>query len=197
MANKKALASEKKDDLRSSDHSLESADLEGGTLDATSRRDFMVLTASAMAGVGAACALVPLVDSMNPSADVLAMGSIEVDISQIAEGSTTTVKWRGKPVFIRHRTAEEIAAMQSTDLTTLKDPAADADRVKPGKEAWLITVGVCTHLGCVPLTNQEGWFCPCHGSGYDRSGRVLYGPAPHNLPVPPYEFIADTKIRIG
>jgi len=166
----------------------------------TTRRDFMTLTASGMVAVGAACTAWPLVDSLNPSADVLALSSIEVDISSIKPGQTMTVKWRGKPVFIRNRTDEEIKAAQNTPLSELTDPQEDSDRVKKGHEKWLVTVGICTHLGCVPLSNKgdyEGWFCPCHGSHYDTSGRIRKGPAPLNLTVPPYEFISDSKIKIG
>lgn len=166
----------------------------------TTRRDFMTLTATGVAGVGAACAAWPLVDSMNPSADVLALSSIEVDISAIEPGQTHTVKWRGKPVFIKHRTDEEIKEAQETEIDKLIDPEEDSARVKPGMEKWLVTIGICTHLGCVPLSNQgefDGWFCPCHGSHYDTSGRIRKGPAPLNLAVPPYEFISDTKIKIG
>lgn len=164
------------------------------------RRDFMTLTASSMAAVGVACAVWPLVDSLNPSADVLALSSIEVDLSNIKPGQTHTVKWRGKPVFITHRTEAEIKEAQEVKLSDLRDPQSDAERVKAGHTQWLITIGICTHLGCVPLANQgefDGWFCPCHGSHYDSSGRIRKGPAPLNLAVPAYEFISDTKVRIG
>lgn len=166
----------------------------------TTRRDFMTLTAGGLTAVGGACVAWPLVDSLNPSADVLAMSSIEVDLAGITPGQTKTVKWRGKPVFIKHRTPEEIKEAQATPLSSLTDPQEDAVRVKKGKEQWLVTIGICTHLGCVPLSNQgefKGWFCPCHGSHYDTSGRIRKGPAPLNLAVPPYEFISDTKIKIG
>lgn len=164
------------------------------------RRDFMTLTASSVAAVGAACVAWPLVDSLNPAADVLSLASIEVDLSHIKLGQTMTVKWRGKPIFIRHRTSEEIDAVREVKLSELPDPEKDEDRVKSGKEQWLVTIGICTHLGCVPVSDQgdyEGWFCPCHGSHYDASGRIRKGPAPLNLAVPSYEFISDTKIRIG
>lgn len=161
----------------------------------------MVLSASAMAGVGAAASLWPFVDSMNPSADVLALASTEVNLSPIAEGQEIKVVWRGKPVFVRHRTAENIEEAQKVDVQDLPDPQTDAERVKEGKAQWLVMVGVCTHLGCVPLGNQQGdyhgWFCPCHGSHYDTSGRIRKGPAPKNLLVPEYEFTSDTTIRIG
>lgn len=166
----------------------------------TTRRDFMTLTAGGVAAVGGACAAWPLVDSLNPSADVLALSSIEVDLAAIEPGQTKTVKWRGKPVFIKHRTEADITEAQETPMTALIDPEEDSARVKDGKEKWLVTIGICTHLGCVPISNQgefDGWFCPCHGSHYDTSGRIRKGPAPLNLAVPPYEFISDTKIKIG
>jgi ubiquinol-cytochrome c reductase iron-sulfur subunit len=165
-----------------------------------SRRDFVTVTAGSVAAVGAACSLWPLVDSLNPSADVLALASIEVDISSIQPGQSMTVKWRGKPIFIKNRTQEEIDEARKVELSQLPDPEEDQKRVKEGKDQWLVTVGICTHLGCVPIGNQgeyEGWFCPCHGSHYDSSGRIRKGPAPKNLEVPPYEFISDTKIKIG
>lgn len=164
------------------------------------RRDFITLTAGSVATVGAICAVWPLVDSLNPSADVLALSSIEVDLSNIKPGQTHTVKWRGKPVFIKNRTPEEIATAREVKLSDLPDPETDQQRVKAGHDQWLITIGICTHLGCVPLANQGefgGWFCPCHGSHYDSSGRIRKGPAPLNLVIPSYEFISDTKIRIG
>lgn len=166
-----------------------------------SRRDFLVLSAQAMGGVGAAALAWPLVDSMNPSKDLLALASIEHDLTPIAEGMEVRVMWRGKPVFIRHRTKVDIDAAREVPLEDLKDPQADDARVKAGKEQWLVMVGVCTHLGCVPVGNKsgdyEGWFCPCHGSHYDTSGRIRKGPAPKNLEVPEYTFITDTRIRIG
>ncbi|RYE05926.1 MAG: ubiquinol-cytochrome c reductase iron-sulfur subunit [Rickettsiaceae bacterium] len=164
------------------------------------RRDFVTLTASSMAAVGAVCAVWPLVNSLNPSADVLALSTIEIDLSNIKLGQTVTVKWRGKPIFITNRTQEKIQEAQGVNLHELRDPQEDKARVKPGHENWLVTIGICTHLGCVPIANQgdyDGWFCPCHGSHYDSSGRVRKGPAPLNLAIPKYEFIADNKIRIG
>ncbi|OJV14173.1 MAG: ubiquinol-cytochrome c reductase iron-sulfur subunit [Alphaproteobacteria bacterium 33-17] len=164
------------------------------------RRDFLTLTATAVAGVGAACALWPLVDSLNPSADVLAMSSTEVNLANIAEGQSVTIMWRGKPVFVKHRTAAEIEEARKDDNATLIDPQLDEERVKKGKEQWLVLIGICTHLGCVPLSNQgdyKGWFCPCHGSHYDTSGRIRKGPAPLNLAIPNYEFLSDTLVRIG
>lgn len=166
----------------------------------TSRRDFMVLTASSVAAVGAACTLWSLIDSLNPAADVLALSSIEVDLSNIAVGQTVTVKWQGKPVFITNRTPDKIAEARAVKMSELIDPEEDKVRVKTGYDNWLVTIGICTHLGCVPLANQgdyDGWFCPCHGSQYDSSGRVRRGPAPLNLAVPPYTFISNKKIRIG
>jgi ubiquinol-cytochrome c reductase iron-sulfur subunit len=166
----------------------------------TERRDFMVLTASALAGLGAAGIIWPLVSSLNPSADVLALSSVDVNISAIEEGQAITVMWRGKPVFIRHRTKQEIEEAKAVPVNQLIDPQNDEERVKEGKEQWLVMVGICTHLGCVPLGEQgdyNGWFCPCHGSHYDTSGRIRKGPAPKNLEVPTYEFINDNIIKIG
>ncbi len=162
------------------------------------RRDFLYLATGAVAGVGTLAAVWPLIDQMNPSKDVLALASIEVDLSSIVEGQSVTVLWRGKPVFIRARTGAEIDVARSTPMDELKDPQADEDRVV--KDPWLVMVGVCTHLGCVPLGNDgdyDGWFCPCHGSHYDTSGRIRKGPAPENLAVPEYVFLDDTTIRIG
>lgn len=164
------------------------------------RRDFIVLAAGSMGAVGAAAVAWPFIHQMNPDASVQALSSTEVDLSSIAEGQVVTIKWRGKPVFVRHRTAKEIEEAKAVPVTALPDPQADADRVKKGQDKWMVVIGVCTHLGCVPLTNQgefNGWFCPCHGSHYDNSGRIRKGPAPLNLPVPPYEFVSDTLIRIG
>jgi ubiquinol-cytochrome c reductase iron-sulfur subunit len=167
------------------------------------RRDFIVVATYAMAGLGAAAVAWPLIDQLNPAADTLALANIEVDISKIAVGQSITVKWRGKPVFIRHRTADEIVRANATDLDDLRDPQVDTARAE--KPEYLVLVGVCTHLGCVPLGQKtgevrgdyEGWFCPCHGSHYDTSGRIRKGPAPTNLEVPPYSFLSDTVVRIG
>jgi len=162
------------------------------------RRDFLDLVAWSTAAVGAGALVWPFVASMNPSADVLALSSIEVDLSQITPGMAITVAWRGKPVFVRHRTPEDIQASEAVDVAGLRDPQADADRVQ--KPEWLVLIGVCTHLGCVPLFGQgdyNGWFCPCHGSVYDLSGRIRKGPAPINLEVPAYDFVSDTRIKIG
>jgi ubiquinol-cytochrome c reductase iron-sulfur subunit len=167
------------------------------------RRDFLYLLTGATTAVGAAVLVWPLVDSMNPSADVLALASSEVDLSGVEEGMAITIKWRGKPVFIRHRTEEEIQEARAVDVSTLRDPQPDEARVE--KPEWLVMVGVCTHLGCVPLGQNptdphgdfDGWFCPCHGSHYDSSGRIRKGPAPLNLQVPEYAFVDDTTVLIG
>lgn len=170
------------------------------TTSKVSRRDFITLTASAVAGVGAASCLWPLIDSMNPASDVLALSSIEVDLAPIEKGQTLKVMWRGKPVFIRNRTEQDIKEAIDVDWQKLPDPQPDDARVKQGHNQWLVMIGVCTHLGCIPLGNSGkygGWFCPCHGSHYDTSGRIRQGPAPLNLIVPEYSFITDTKIKIG
>lgn len=167
------------------------------------RRDFLMMAAGGMVAVGVGAAIWPLVDSLNPAADALAVSSTEVDIGPIAEGQAITVMWRGSPVFVRHRTPKEIEEARDVQLDELPDPQADKDRVE--KPEWLILVGVCTHLGCIPLGQKptdkkgdyDGWFCPCHGSHYDSSGRIRKGPAPLNLPVPPYEFVSDTLVKIG
>jgi ubiquinol-cytochrome c reductase iron-sulfur subunit len=164
------------------------------------RRDFLFVAAGGFGAVGAAVAAWPLIDNLNPSADVLALSSIEVDISKVQVGQSIRVKWRGKPVFIRHRTDKEVAEAKAVDIRELRDPQTDEQRTKPGHEPWLIMVGVCTHLGCIPLGEQGefgGWFCPCHGSEYDTSGRIRKGPAPLNLEVPEYTFLSDTRVRIG
>jgi ubiquinol-cytochrome c reductase iron-sulfur subunit len=167
------------------------------------RRDFLYLAAGAMGAVGTAAVAWPLIDTMNPSAEVLALASTEVDLAPIEVGQRITVTWRGNPVFIDHRTQEQIQEADAVDLDELPDPQADDARVE--KPEWLVVIGVCTHLGCVPLGQKAGqsrgefggWFCPCHGSHYDTSGRIRKGPAPLNLPVPPYEFTGDTSIVIG
>ncbi len=166
--------------------------------DGVPRRDFLYVSAAAFGGVGVVAAAWPFVDQMNPSADVLALSSTEIDISAIEVGQSVTFVWRGKPVFVRHRTAAEIAEARAVNLDDLPDPESDADRAP--KPEWLIVVGICTHLGCVPLGQQgeyDGWFCPCHGSHYDTSARIRKGPAPTNLVVPPYEFLTDTTVKIG
>ena len=162
------------------------------------RRDFLYLATGAFAAVGAANVVWPLIDQMNPDASVKALASIEIDLSAIDIGQSITVSWRGKPVFIRRRTQGEIAEARSVAFDALPDPQGDETRVT--KEDWLVMVGICTHLGCVPLGQSgdfNGWFCPCHGSHYDTSGRIRKGPAPKNLEIPPYEFVGDTRIKIG
>ncbi|MDG2519994.1 ubiquinol-cytochrome c reductase iron-sulfur subunit [Caulobacter segnis] len=165
-----------------------------------SRRDFIHIAAIA-AGAGGAAALVwPFVDQMNPSADTLALASVEFDLTKVAEGQQVTIKWRGKPLFVRNRTQKEIAEAVKDDTASLPDPQTDAERHKDGKAQWMVLVGSCTHLGCVPTFgggDYGGWFCPCHGSHYDTSGRIRKGPAPKNLVVPEYEFLSDTKVKIG
>lgn len=162
------------------------------------RRDFITVATGALAAVGVGAAIWPIINQMNPDSSVKALASIEVDLSSIKEGQETVVLWRGKPVFIRRRTNEQILEAQKVDLKDLKDPELDSKRVK--KAEWLVLIGVCTHLGCVPTFGKGeygGWFCPCHGSVYDVSGRIRKGPAPLNLEVPNYEFVSDTKIKIG
>lgn len=185
------------------------------------RRDFLYIATGAVGAVGVALTAWPFISQMNPDASVLALASVEVDLTPIVEGQEITIKWRGNPVFIRHRTAKEIEAAKAVDLGELPDKlarsanvadgadASDANRVIAGKEQYIVMMGVCTHLGCVPIRNEGdyavvegsakhgGWFCPCHGSHYDTSGRIRRGPAPENLPVPPYAYASDTKIRIG
>lgn len=174
------------------------------------RRDFLYIATGSVAAVGAATTVWPLVDQMNPDASVRALASIEVDITSLEEGQSMTVKWRGNPVFIRYRTGKEIEESRAVPLDDLKDnlarnaniadnsPATDENRAK--NEKYIVMLGVCTHLGCVPLGQQgdyHGWYCPCHASHYDTSGRIRKGPAPENLPVPQYEFVTDSKLKIG
>ena len=164
----------------------------------TERRDFLFTASYALGAVGVGVSVWPLIDQMNPDASVKALATTEVDISKVEQGKTIIVLWRGKPVFIRKRTKEEINEAQSVKLEELKDPQKDQERVK--KAEWLVMVGVCTHLGCVPLGNKgdfNGWFCPCHGSHYDTSGRIRKGPAPTNLEIPRYEFVDNNTIKIG
>jgi ubiquinol-cytochrome c reductase iron-sulfur subunit len=165
-----------------------------------SRRDFLYVATGAVTAVGVAGAVWPLIDQMNPDASVLALASIEFDLSGIEEGQSVTIKWRGLPVFVRHRTQAEIEEARAVPLNELKDPETDEERTKPGHEPWLIMIANCTHLGCVPVGESgeyDGWFCPCHGSHYDTAGRIRKGPAPKNLVLPPYEFISDTLVQIG
>jgi len=164
----------------------------------TNRRDFIFTASYALGAVGVGAAAWPLIDQMNPDASVKALASTEVDISGVERGQSITVLWRGKPVFIRRRTQEEIAKAKAVDLKDLKHPETDEDRAK--NPEWLVMLGVCTHLGCVPLGDKGeygGWFCPCHGSHYDTSGRIRKGPAPTNMEVPKYEFVNSNTIKIG
>jgi ubiquinol-cytochrome c reductase iron-sulfur subunit len=162
------------------------------------RRDFLFTATYALGAVGAGAVAWPLIDQMNPDASVKALASTEVDISSVKPGNTITVLWRGKPVFIRRRTEEEIAEARAVKMEDLIHPEKDEDRVK--KDEWLVMIGICTHLGCVPLGDKgdyDGWFCPCHGSHYDTSGRIRKGPAPWNMEVPEYEFVDSNTIKIG
>jgi ubiquinol-cytochrome c reductase iron-sulfur subunit len=164
------------------------------------RRDFLYVATGAVGAVGVAAVAWPLIDQLNPDRSVLALSSIEFDVSGVAEGESVTVMWRGLPVFVRHRTAAEIEESRETPLSDLKDPETDEQRVKAGHEQYLIMIANCTHLGCIPVGESgeyDGWFCPCHGSVYDTAGRIRSGPAPKNLVLPPYEFISDTLVRIG
>jgi ubiquinol-cytochrome c reductase iron-sulfur subunit len=171
--------------------------------DGETRRDFLQLVTASFAAIGVGAMAWPFISSMNPARDVLALSTTEVDLTPIAVGSAVTVMWRGKPVFVRNRTPEEIKEARAVPLSELKDPQTDQARVK--KDNWLVLVGVCTHLGCVPLGQKPtdprgdygGWFCPCHGSHYDTSGRIRKGPAPANLHVPDYAFNTDAKITVG
>lgn len=176
-----------------------------GIEDGVRRRDFINIAAVSFAGVGAVAVVIPLVNQMNPSADVLALSSTEIDISSIEAGQAIKTSWRKQPVFVRNLTPAEIAAAKAVPLSDLRDPETLDQRTKAGKENWLITLGVCTHLGCVPLGAGEGenrgpfggYFCPCHGSAYDTAARIRQGPAPKNLFVPPYVFNSDTVVTIG
>lgn len=167
------------------------------------RRDFLTLTAAAMAAAGGAAVIWPLIDSMNPSKEVGYQSKTEINLALIRLGQRVTIKWRGQPIFVDHRTPRQIAQAEATPLDGLKDPEADSARVK--QKEWLVVVGICTHLGCVPLGqngrdprgNWGGWFCPCHGSHYDTSGRVRKGPAPRNLKVPPYSIDENSILSVG
>jgi ubiquinol-cytochrome c reductase iron-sulfur subunit len=167
------------------------------------RRDFLTLTAAAVGAVGAASAIWPFIGSLNPAKDTLALSTTELDLAPIQVGQRVTVTWRGKPIFVDHRPEEEIKKARDVEVASLPDPEPDEKRVK--KPEWLILIGICTHLGCIPggqATGSDrgeygGWFCPCHGSQYDTSGRIRKGPAPRNLEVPPYAFTGDTQIKIG
>ena len=185
--------------------------------DQPTRRDVLMIAAGGFAAVGAAAALWPLLDQMNPDASTLSMATTEVDLMPVEKGQALTVMWRGKPIFIRHRTDKEITEAKEVELTQLIDPlarnanlpegtpASDANRAAKEREAWLVMIGICTHLGCIPKGqavgdykgDYGGWFCPCHGSQYDTAGRVRVGPAPQNLAIPPFAFESDTKLKIG
>ena len=164
----------------------------------TKRRDLFFTASYVLGAVGVGAAVLPLIDQMNPDASVKALSSTEVDVSEVSPGQSITVLWRGKPVFIKRRTEKEISEAREVDLKELKDPEKDEDRAK--NPEWLVMLGVCTHLGCVPLGDKGeygGWFCPCHGSHYDTSGRIRKGPAPTNMEVPKYEFVNNNTIKIG
>ncbi len=185
--------------------------------DDPSRRDVILIGAGAFAAIGGAAMLWPLLDQMNPDASTLSLSSIDVDLAPIEEGQAITVMWRGKPIFIRHRTAKEVDEVKDVKVDVLIDklarnanlpddaPATDGNRAAPEQAPWLVMIGICTHLGCIPLGQKAndpkgefgGWFCPCHGSHYDTSGRIRKGPAPENMYIPPYAFTSDTKIKIG
>lgn len=165
------------------------------------RRDFLYVATGAAGAVGLAAVAWPFIAQMNPDASTIAAGApVEVDLTPIAEGQVIKVFWRGKPIFISHRTKKEIEEAQNVDLASLPDPQPDSARVKPGRPEWQVLIAICTHLGCIPIAHQgpyNGYFCPCHGSVYDTSGRIRSGPAPANLALPPWEFVSDTRIRIG
>lgn len=169
------------------------------------RRDFLNVAAVSFAGVGAVATLGPLIVQMSPSQDVLAMATTEIDISKVEVGQRIKALWRKQPVFVAHLTPKEIAEANAVPVSSLRDPQSLAERTKPGKENWLIVVGVCTHLGCIPLGTGEGenkgpyggWFCPCHGSQYDTAARIRQGPAPRNLAVPDYQFTSPTTVTVG
>jgi ubiquinol-cytochrome c reductase iron-sulfur subunit len=178
---------------------------EGLDEDGVRRRDFINIAAVSFAGVGAVATLYPLINQMNPSADVLALATIEVDIAAIQPGQAIKTIFRKQPLFIRHLTPQEIQAANAVAVDELRDPQTLAERTAEGKPQWLITMGVCTHLGCVPLGAAEGeakgdyggYFCPCHGSHYDTAARIRFGPAPKNLEVPPFVFTSDTVVTVG
>jgi ubiquinol-cytochrome c reductase iron-sulfur subunit len=182
-------------------------------LEEPTRRDFLYIATGSMAAVGAAALTWPFIDQMNPDASTRALASIDVDVSAIEPGQAITVKWRGKPVFIRNRTDREVEEARAVELSELKDPTAENDNLATGapatnenrsagegRENWIVMIGSCTHLGCVPVGTAGdfgGWFCPCHGSHYDTAGRIRRGPAPRNLEIPIFEFTSDTTIKIG
>jgi len=193
-----SFAAFRKGDLQVADPAANAASHPAG--DDPSRRDFIHIAAITAAAGGAAAVAWPFIAQMNPSADTLALASVEYDVAKIEPGLQVTINWRGKPLFIRNRTPEQIAAAVKDDRAQMPDPQPDAERHKDGKAQWLVLVGSCTHLGCVPTVgggDYGGWFCPCHGSHYDTSGRIRKGPAPRNLVVPEYAFLSDTKVKIG
>jgi ubiquinol-cytochrome c reductase iron-sulfur subunit len=167
----------------------------------STRRDFLFVATGAAAAVGTVFTAWPFISQMNPDASTIAAGApIEVDLTPIAEGQDIKVFWRGKPIYISHRTKKQIEEARSVPVSSLPDPQSDQSRVKEGHDQWLVVIGICTHLGCIPIAhegNYDGFFCPCHGSQYDTSGRIRQGPAPSNLAVPPYQFVSDSKIQIG
>jgi ubiquinol-cytochrome c reductase iron-sulfur subunit len=166
-----------------------------------SKRDFLYIAAGALGAVGAVSAVLPFINQLAPDAETIAAGApIDIDLAPVAEGQILHVVWRSKPIFVRHLTAKEIADAKNTPSDTMIDPSPEAARVQAGHEQWLVVIGICTHLGCIPIDKEgpyNGWKCPCHGSQYDVLGRVRRGPAPANLPIPPYAFLSDTKLRIG
>jgi len=171
------------------------------TADHPTRRDFLFVATGAVAAVGGLATLWPFVSQMNPDASTIAAGApIDVDLTPIAEGQDIKVFWRGKPIYISNRTKKQVEEVRAVPVNSLPDPATDQSRTKEGHEQWLVVIGICTHLGCIPIAHEgdyDGFFCPCHGSQYDASGRIRRGPAPLNLAVPPYQFVSDTKIQIG
>lgn len=187
------------------------------TAEEPNRRDFLVIAGNAFAAVGGAIVLWPFIAQMNPDSSAQALASVELDLAPVKEGQAITAMWRGKPIFIRNRTKAEIEQAKAVEISALVDPSArnmalpesdpalDTNRTKAGHENYLILIGICTHLGCIPKGqaigdsrgDYGGWFCPCHGSHYDTAGRIRKGPAPRNLEVPPYNFVGDTKIKIG
>jgi len=188
------------DDGVPSDHTAGHDDLENPR-----RRDYLQFAAVAVAGVGVGVVALPLINSMNPSADVLAQSTTDIDLAAITPGMAIKTQFRKQPLFVRNLTPAEISAAEAVDVASLRDPQSLKDRTKPGKENWLITLGVCTHLGCVPLGAGEGenrgpfggYFCPCHGSAYDTAARIRQGPAPKNLAVPPYPFTSAAPVTVG
>ena len=165
------------------------------------RRDFLYVSTGAMGAIAGAAVVWPLISQMNPDASTIAAGApIEVDLTPIAQGQDIKVFWRGKPIYIMNRTKKQVDEARAVPVASLPDPQSDQSRTKEGHDQWLVVVGICTHLGCIPIAHEgsyDGFFCPCHGSQYDSSGRIRQGPAPSNLPVPPYAFLTDTKIKIG